>query len=372
MKNNLHKYIFVSILCIIVAVFFGSETKGQQSIEDLDIVAGVGNDMEKKGPEIKYSIPMSVYIFKTDNLISSMLKTGTASSIGETRQTRALLDDKQNILGLEKVYIISEEQAVNSIRNVIEILYRNPNLNDTGYITICKGKAADILKYEINGYPSSSDYIEGLIKNSLFYNFFSDEYKIMNMFLSIDAEGTNVVLPYIELTNEGIKITGMALFNKDKMVSKIDIDDSRIMNILRGNNGKGILTIQNSPTDYVNYYATAKRKVYCTKEGNKYKFTINVDLTGDITSNSTYKDISTKSNTNQQFEKEMCEIVKKTCDNFISKMRSQYKTDCLQLGQVAAAKYGRQTGADWNSIVCSSEIQVNVKVRVDKAGRGDF
>ncbi|MDF2884096.1 MAG: gerKC4 [Clostridiaceae bacterium] len=372
MRSTLWKYIIISILCIVIAVFFGSETKGQQPIEELDIVSGLGYDGEKQGSEIKYSIPMSVYVFKTDNLINSMLKVGTASTIGETRQTRALIDDKQNILGLEKVYIISEEQATDSMRNVVEILYRNPNLNDTGYVTICKGKSADILKYQINGYPSSSDYIEGLIKNSLFYNFFSDEYKITNMFLQIDAEGTNVALPYIELTKEGIKITGMALFSKDRMVLKMNMNDSRIMNILRGNRGKGVLSIQKSPNDYVDYYATAKRKVSCTREGDRYKFTINVDLTGDIASSLTYKNISKDSKTNSEFEKEMCQYVKKMCDNFIIKMKSEHKIDCLQLGQVAAAKYGRQTGADWDAIVSNSEIQVNVKVHVDKTGRGDF
>jgi Ger(x)C family germination protein len=372
MRGTLWKYILISISCIVVAVFFGSETKGQQPIEELDIVSGLGYDAEKQGPEIIYSIPMSVYVFKTDNLVNSMLKVGKALTIGQTRQTRALTDDKQNLLGLEKVYIISEEQATSNMKNVVEILYRNPSLNDTGYVTICKGKSADILKYQVNGYPSSSDYIEGLIKNSFFYNFFSDEYKITNMFLQINAEGTNVALPYIELTKEGIKITGMAVFSKDKMVLKMDMGDARVMNMLKGNNGKGIISIQKSPYIYVDYYATAKRRVTCSKEDDRYRFTINLDLKGDIISSLAYKNISKDSKANKQFEEDMRQYVKKMCDNFITKMKSEYRIDCLQLGQVAAAKYGRQTGADWDTIVPNSEILINVKVHVDKTGRGDF
>lgn len=372
MRGSLWKYVLISISCIVIAVFFGSETKGQQPIEELDIVSGLGFDAEKLDSAIKYSVPMSVYVFKTDNLINSMLKVGNALTIGQTRQTRALTDDKQNVLGLEKVYILSEEQAKDSMKNFLEILYRNPNLNDTGYVTICKGKSSDILKYQINGYPSSSDYIEGLIKNSFFYNFFSDEYKITNMFLQMNAEGTNVALPYIELTKEGIKITGMAVFSKDIMVLKMNMEDARVMNILRGNNGKGIISMLKGPNNYVDYYATSKRKVTCTREGDKYKFAINIDLKGDITSSLTYKNISKDSKANNQFEVDMCQYVKKMCDNFITKMKSEYRIDCLQLGQVAAAKYGRQTGADWDTIVSNSEILVNVKVHIDKTGRGDF
>ncbi len=372
MRGTLWKYILISISCIVIAAFFGSETKGQQPIEELDIVSGLGCDAEKQGSETKYCIPMSVYVFNNDNIVNSMLKKGDALTIGQTRQTRALADDKQNMLGLEKVYIISEEHATAGMRNLIEILYRNPSLNDTGYVTICRGKSEDLLKYQINGYPSSSDYIEGLIKNSYFYNFFSDEYKITNMFLQVDAEGTNAVLPYIELTKEGIKITGMAVFNKDKMVLKMNMDDARVMNMLRGNSGKGIISVHKGPNDYVDYYATSKRKVTCTKEGDKYKFVINLYLKGDIISNLSYKNISKDSKIDNQFEEDMCQYVKKMCNNFITKMKCEYKVDCLQLGQVAAAKYGRHTGSDWNIIVPNSEIIVNIKVHIDKTGRGDF
>ena len=52
------------------------------------------------------------------------------------------------------------------LESMIDILFRNPYLNDTAYIVVCKGKASDILDMNIKGYPSSGDFIEGLIKNS--------------------------------------------------------------------------------------------------------------------------------------------------------------------------------------------------------------
>ena len=53
-------------------------------------------------------------------------------------------------------------------------------------------------------------------------------------------------------------------------------------------------------------------------------------------------------------------------------MKNEYKVDCLQLGWVAAAKYGRDTGVDWDEVVSNSDIKVNVKVNVDKVGRGQY
>ncbi len=58
--------------------------------------------------------------------------------------------------------------------------------------------------------------------------------------------------------------------------------------------------------------------------------------------------------------------------SFINKIKSDINIDILNLGSVAAAKYGRETGIDWNKEVLNSDIKVNVKVKVDSQGRGDY
>ena len=65
-----------------------------------------------------------------------------------------------------------------------------------------------------------------------------------NAILSMDAEGKNIVSPYIEMMEDGIKITGMVVFKKDKLAAILDMKDTKIMNMLRENKVKGILTIQ--------------------------------------------------------------------------------------------------------------------------------
>ena len=54
--------------------------------------------------------------------------------------------------------------------------------------------------------------------------------------------------------------------------------DTKIMNMLRENKVKGILTIQKDSEKYVNYEAESKRKITCKKIGDKYTFTIDLNL----------------------------------------------------------------------------------------------
>jgi hypothetical protein len=53
-------------------------------------------------------------------------------------------------------------------------------------------------------------------------------------------------------------------------------------------------------------------------------------------------------------------------------MQKKYKVDCLELGQFAAAKYGRHTGTDWNKAVSNSKIIVKAKVSIEKVTRGTY
>ena len=159
-------------------------------MEDLNIISGIGYDINKEfNGNVQYSIPFSIYDFKnkgkggarvTNKMVakagktseqgSSMIKS-KANSIGETREERQLISSKPFTIGTEKIAIIGEEQASYGILNIVNILFSNPNINDRDIFSVCKGKAEDILRFRVEGYPSSADYMEGMIRNAIDYNF---------------------------------------------------------------------------------------------------------------------------------------------------------------------------------------------------------
>ncbi|MBV1820656.1 Ger(x)C family spore germination C-terminal domain-containing protein, partial [Bacteroidales bacterium MSK.15.36] len=50
----------------------------------------------------------------------------------------------------------------------------------------------------------------------------------------------------------------------------------------------------------------------------------------------------------------------------------EYKIDLLELGRIAAAKYGRRTGVDWDEVVSDSEIDIKVNSKIVTTGKGNF
>ncbi len=373
MKKHMNK-IFIIFLCItFFLIFSGGGKINLVSLEDLDIYVGIGLGIKRNGEDnIIYRSSNSSNSYKEDESIQSILTTGTATTIGKTREDRQHKIGKKFFLGLSKVYILDEEYARYGIRGFMDINFKNPVVNDNAFLAVCKGNHEDYFTHISPDYDNSAEFISDMIKNASNYNFFKNDYMIKNASLSMDAEGKNVICPYIQIKENQIKIAGMAVFKKDKLACILDINDTKIMNMLRENKVKGILTIQDQAGKYVNYEAESKRKIKCSKIGDNYTFIIDLDLNGDIISNILYKDMSGKIAVTKAFEKDMSKQVKEMCTEFLSKMQNEYKVDCLQLGWVAAGKYGRDTGVDWNDVVSKSIIKVNVKVNIDKIGRGEY
>jgi len=379
------KKIIIIFLVTLIGQLYTEQLK-VTPLEQFNIPIAFGNDIDKElNGNVQYNIPYTIYDIKkmeegnarvtnknntnTGDVSSSILE-GKSSTLGGTREYRQLRSSKPFLIGIEKIVLVSEEQANYGILDIINIFFANAKINDRGIFAVCKGKAEDILRLKVEGYPSSADYMDGMIRSATNYNFISAEYTLMNIYITLDSEGENLVLPYIEIKNKKITFTGMALFKGNKMAYALPMEESKIMNILREKNGKGILSLQEGPDKYINYDAMVKRKVKCNKIDGKYEFTIDLDFKGDIKENTLYKNL--KKENESEFEKLMGKKIEKMCNDFLEKMKDSYKLDCLNLGMYAAAKYGRETGVDWNKEVSNSNIKVNVKVKIDMMGRGQY
>jgi Ger(x)C family germination protein len=339
-------------------------------VESLNIPSGFGIDLSPC--DKKFSVSMSFYDYYEEEKVCSKTYTVVDNSLSHVIEELQLYLDKKMLTGVEKAYIFSEEYSKFGIKNLIDIDFKDASINDTVVLAVCKGRVEDILNFKIPSYANSADYIEGMIENSKVNNFFSDNYNLIDVFVRVGAEGRNVVLPYIEIKDNKLKITGMALFKKDKMTQRIDIDETRVMNLLRENDVRGILVLREDSKKSIGYNAQTSRKVRCEKKDDRYSFYINLSLKGDIIENELLPDINSNPETMKIFENRMKERVEKMSADFIHKMQKDYKIDCLELGKVAASKYGRHKGIDWNEVVCDSEIVVNVDIEVDNMGRGDY
>lgn len=369
-KKN--KFFIILISCIVIYTIM-SPGREMVSIEDMDIPSGVGYDVIKNSQgEIIYSIPINVYIFGQQEKVQQFIRVGVEKSATLTRKNRQTKSNRKFILGLEKIILLSDEYAEMGIRDLADVFIKNPDVNDIGLMAVCKGKTEDFLRLNIEGYAASSDYIEGMIENSKTTNFFSDKYKFIDAVVQMDAEGRNLVLPYMEIVGDMPHITGTAVFSKDKMTAKLNMYESKIMNLLREDKVKGMLWLEGENEENINFQGKSKRKVKCRKIGDRYVFTIDLTLTGEIIENDMYEGLDKDPKVLKKLEEDLALKLKEMCHEFINKMQQEYGRDFLELGWVGAAKYGRGKGINWDEEVSKATIEVKTKVKIDRLGRGKY
>lgn len=363
----------IFFIIIFIYVFF-MISQERVPVEELDIINGLGYDLKKTSKDIvEYLITYSAYIYKPTEEKINVVYKGEGISVGEVHQNKQRKINKKVVQGQENVIIVNDEYAKFGINALIDERFRNPEFNDMAYVVVGKGHTGRYLDYKGKNYINGSELIYGLIDNATNYNFFSKDYKVVDCYVRLDSEGRSIVLPLIEIKENGIEMTGSSLFKKEKAVASIDINETRILNLLKYNNVKGILSIEKDYLHYTDFYAQNKeRKVECYKNDGKYTFNININLFGRIIDNELYEELSREESVRNKFENDMSKKVEDMCKEFIKKMQVEYRVDCLDLGREAAAKFGRKTGVDWNEVVADSDINVKVKVKVLGYGRGDY
>ncbi|EYE89432.1 hypothetical protein Q428_02195 [Fervidicella metallireducens AeB] len=371
-KNKKNKVMIICVLVAVLIVFFLEKSEEAPNVEELDIAVGIGYNITEKSDGIYYDIPFNVYYFQENGKTKSNIRQGRDKTTGQVKQERQRESPRSYSLGFEKVVLIEEKFAKYGIRGILDVSFNLPKFNNDAFVFVCRENTNEYFKEDIMGYTSTSDFLYGLIKNMQDNWFFGENYKYKDLILIVDSEGRNAVLPYIEKEKDEIAIKGMALFKGDKLKAVIDINDAKWMNILREKKSKGLLTLKKNSKEYINSYSSSQKKVKCIKNGEECKFIIDLDISGDIISNTMYKDLFSNTETLKNFEKLMASEIRGYLLDFVKKMQTDYRVDCLELGKIAAAKYGRGTGVDWNEVVCRSEIEINVRFKVNSVGRGEY
>jgi germination protein, Ger(x)C family len=364
--------LIITVIALCIFLYYGPG-KFYTPVEKINILSAAGIDVTQEDKDgKKYRITISSYTFSSKDQILSETLYGEGMVINQTRANRQLKNSHKFLSSLEKVILYGENSATHGIKGATDILFSNQFSNDVSWIAVCKNDARDMLNQQIEGSSSTGDYIDGLIDNSREYHYFSDNYKLIDVYTRLDEEGRSVVLPYMEMSEGKPKISGMTLFKKDKMIKKIDVEHTRIMNMLRESSGRGSLEYVIDNDNLISCYGKVKRTVDCKKIGSQYVFNINLNFTENVVNNTLYKDMLHKTSVIKKYEKDLETQTKKKCERFINEMQNNYRVDCLELGRVACAKYGRDTGTDWDEVISNSRINVNVRVRVRGFGRGMY
>jgi len=242
-------------------------------------------EQQIKKINVTYGFPdMSMLVTgKSESALDKYINTDAYSM--EDAYSEATAKSSRDIyMGHTKLLILSSNllKHKDTVKEIIDYLQRNPNINRMMQVVVCDGLAQDYVKFKPMTENSSQYYISGLMDNS------KRNSRIMsttlNEFLILLSENGNAILPRISMDKEKkeLILTGAAIIKDYELKGYFTPLELLDIQLLSGKFkvGKKVIYVDGHPIDYVIDGYTRKMKV--AQEGGKLVINVNINLEGQI------------------------------------------------------------------------------------------
>ncbi|MCX7694203.1 MAG: Ger(x)C family spore germination protein [Caloramator sp.] len=357
------------LILLLIFILFFTGCYNRVSIEKLSVIVGIGFDVGKDKKEIENVA--EYLIFRGQREIDRGVSLEVGKTINEANSNRQLNLKKNYLLGTVRAYVISEERAKLGIKDIIDTCIRDQERNLNTIIVVSKGSCKDIFEQTPKEESTMADEVKELIEASYSSNFFTNNAGVKDLANMYYQEGRNIVIPAIEKKDSTIRIAGIAVFDKDKLKKIIPIEEAIYVNLLRNYDVKGnIALVMEDYKKAVDVECISKRKVYVDKVDGKLKYTIKLNIEGEIKLN-TYN-FDEENNVQKILDDIKIQLTNNLNENLnkiIERAKNDYEIDVFDIQKYAVAKYGRENEESIRESFKDCEIEVMVNTKISSTGR---
>jgi spore germination protein len=196
----------------------GVETR---QLERLGLITAIGFDLKKEN-EIKGTV--AVTKFDPMAKVMTNLISADANTLQTLRAEENLAIDQRLEMGQLRCVIYSKELAEKGIIQLVNALNRDPTVGNMVYLTIAEKDAFSIISMDEKKIKVNiGTYLYNLIRQNV-----ERELLISPTLHEFNHEffdyGKDPVLPILKVRKDKVAISGVALFNDDRMVARLSND----------------------------------------------------------------------------------------------------------------------------------------------------
>jgi spore germination protein len=291
----------------------------------------------------------------------------------EDASSEAMAKSSRDIyMGHTKLLILSSNllQYKDTVKEIVDYLQRNPNINRMMDIVVSDGKAEDYIKFKPMTENSTEYYISGLMANS------KRNSRIMsinlNEFLILLSENGSVLLPRITLEKEKneLILTGAAIIKNYALKGYFTPLELMDIQLLSGkfNIGKKVIYIDGHPVDFIiNGY---ERKMRVEEEGDKLVINIDLSLEGQINGYYVDKKILGKEEL-QTLQNTFNKSIGVECEKIMEVAKGEFEIDPFGVREYIEKfkpSLWNKIEKDWQEKYKNSKVVVNVNTEIRRIG----
>ena len=291
----------------------------------------------------------------------------------EDAASEAMAKSSRNIyLGHSKLLILSSDLLgyKDTVKEVIDYLQRNPDINRTMQVVVSDGKAEEYMKFKPETENSTQYYISGLMDNS------ERNSRILNIDLNelliLLSENGNALLPRITLEKEKkeLILSGAAIIKDYALKGNFTATELMDVQLLSGkfNMGKKVIYIEGHPVDFV--IDGYERKIIVEEKGDKLNINVDINLEGQLGEYSVEKRVLDKEQL-QMMQNAFNKSISVECEKILQTAKGEFEIDPFGIRE-HIEKFSpllwNRIEKNWIEKYKSASVNVNVKTEIRRLG----
>lgn len=353
----------ILFIILLVCSSFPQIGTPKQIIDDIFLVMAVGYDYVD---ENRFTGTAVAPYYKPDKTIENLAFSNTSSLVYQNRDKLESASSKPLINGKLQVALFNQELAEKTgVFRYIDNLQRDPNVGSRVNLAIFEGSTEKTLNKLKTDEPVGT-YLSNIIEeNTKFSNLPLTNLHTFEFAYFI--KGMDPILPFLEERNNRVKIKGIALLKKDKMVDFVPQQELFYLRSMYENFNKGVFFIE----------LDNGKKAFLTNIASKRKFIVkhnNGGLPPNVTINIKTEGIIREYSgpfIPDHFVKDIERQIEK---NIEKKAREMVKTfqelgiDPLGIGYQVRHQTRNYNGENWGDMYPNVDIIVKAKMSILERG----
>ncbi|MDR6550284.1 Ger(x)C family spore germination protein [Paenibacillus qinlingensis] len=335
----------------------------QQTLEKITISFVSALD-EAPDDQIELTLAAPKFQAGKSNTISNTLHSKIGHS---TRNITELMDMQLNRPikpGNLSVILFGKELAANGLADELDVFLRDAVTSRRMYLAVVDGKAKDILKANFSSNEEKGMYLCNLLDTNVRSGLVPRQ-NIHDFEYSYLGKGLDPILPILNLQNNTVMITGLALFKADKYVKSLNEKQMRVIKLLLEDTRYGVLETQLDNNTYMAVKNVgSKTRYHMSKDSNSSKVTLNLHINVEIIdAKGIYLSLQDQDSIKAAFEKDLT-----TTGMDLIEMFKKEGIDPLGIGDFVRSKTRNWNEEVWKQQYQSMKVSLVVNVNIKEMG----
>ena len=307
---------------------------------------------------------------------SSVVMSASGDTVFDAIRNLVLKSGRKLYYPHNTAIIFGNEMAKDGILRVLDLFNRDAEMRPLTWIAVTPGEAADILDAQPTLESLSAKQIDLMLRD---YGASSKTVatSLLDTMKQLAYDSPGAVLSNIELDpkspNKTLLLNGAAVFQRDKLIGKLDPLETRGYLWIQGKVKSGIIMFPcpGEENDMISMEVKrAKGKIEPEISEGKVKFTITVNMVSRLAEQACLTDLSNPEKL-MELKESQSEVIEKEIRSVVDKAQGKYGVDILGLGSELSRKYPKEWKTlkdNWAEEFPKAEVTIVVNANISDIG----